>query len=89
MCISKGGVDTLGNIKMPKEIIDAMAQAEADALLEGLNDKDMRKNPAFLSKVRQFLKDNDFVTTTETEGVREIVRDANQIPDLVNEDYIN
>ena len=85
----KGGVDTLGNIKMPKEIIDAMAQAEADALLEGLNDKDMRKNPAFLSKVRQFLKDNDFVTTTETEGVREIVRDANQIPDLVNEGYIN
>ena len=79
----------MGNIKMPKEIIDAMAQAEADALLEGLNDKDMRKNPAFLSKVRQFLKDNDFVTTTETEGVREIVRDANQIPDLVNEDYIN
>ena len=79
----------MGNIKMPKEIIDAMAQAEADALLEGLNDKDMRKNPAFLSKVRQFLKDNDFVTTTETEGVIEIVRDANQIPDLVNEDYIN
>ena len=74
---------------MSKEIIDAMAQAEADALLEGLNDKDMRKNPAFLSKVRQFLKDNDFVTTTETEGVREIVRDANQIPDLVNEGYIN
>ena len=79
----------MGNIKMPKEIIDAMAQAEADALLEGLNDKDMRNNPAFLSKVRQFLKDNDFVTTTETEGVREIVRDANQIPDLVNEGYIN
>ena len=79
----------MGNIKMSKEIIDAMAQAEADALLEGLNDKDMRKNPAFLSKVRQFLKDNDFVTTTETEGVREIVRDANQIPDLVNEGYIN
>lgn len=79
----------MGNIKMPKEIIDAMAQAEADALLEGLNDKDMRKNPAFLSKVRQFLKDNNFVTTTETEGVREIVRNANQIPDLVNEGYIN
>ena len=88
-CAFLKGVDTLGNIKMPKEIIDAMAQAEADALLEGLNDKDMRKNPAFLSKVRQFLKDNDFVTTTETEGVREIVRDANQIPDLVDEDYIN
>ena len=79
----------MGSIKMPKEIIDSMAQAEADALLEGLNDKEMRKNPAFLAKVRQFLKDNDFITTTETDGVKEIVRDANQIPDLVNEDYIN
>ena len=77
----------MGSIKMPKEIIDSMAQAEADALLEGLNDKEMRKNPAFLAKVRQFLKDNDFITTTETEGVREIVRDANQIPDLVTEEF--
>ena len=77
----------MGSIKMPKEIIDSMAQAEADALLEGLNDKEMRKNPAFLAKVRQFLKDNDFITTTETDGVKEIVRDANQIPDLVTEDF--
>lgn len=77
----------MGSIKMPKEIIDSMAQAEADALLEGLNDKEMRKNPAFLAKVRQFLKDNEFITTTETDGVREIVRDANQIPDLVTEEF--
>lgn len=77
----------MGSIKMPKEIIDSMAQAEADALLEGLNDKEMRKNPAFLAKVRQFLKDNEFITTTETDGVKEIVRDANQIPDLVTEEF--
>lgn len=77
----------MGSIKMPKEIIDSMAQAEADALLEGLNDKEMRKNPAFLAKVRQFLKDNEFITTTETDGVKEIVRDANHIPDLVTEDF--
>ena len=77
----------MGSIKMPKEIIDSMAQSEADALLEGLNDKEMRKNPAFLAKVRQFLKDNDFITTTETDGVKEIVRDANQIPDLVTEEF--
>ena len=77
----------MGSIKMPKEIIDSMAQAEADALLEGLNDNEMRKNPAFLAKVRQFLKDNEFITTTETDGVKEIVRDANQIPDLVTEDF--
>lgn len=77
----------MGSIKMPKEIIDSMAQAEADALLEGLNDNEMRKNPAFLAKVRQFLKDNEFITTTETDGVKEIVRDANQIPDLVTEEF--
>lgn len=79
----------MSTITMPKEIINAMAQAEADALLSGLNDPEMRKNPAFLAKVRQFLKDNEFMTTTETEGVREIVRDATQIPDLVSEDYLN
>lgn len=79
----------MGNINMPKEVIDGLAQAEAEALMEGLKDKDMRKNPAFLAKVRQFLKDNNFITTTETEGVKCIVRDASQIPDLVNEDTAN
>lgn len=78
----------MATIKMPQAIIDAMAQAEADALLEGLQDEEMRKNPAFLAKVRQFLKDNDFVTTTETEGVVDIVRDVNNIPDLVGEGAI-
>lgn len=79
-------VDIMGSIKMPKEIIDSMAQAEADALLEGLNDKEMRKNPAFIWG-QTVLKDNDFITTTETDGVKEIVRDANQIPDLVTEEF--
>ena len=46
----------------------------------------MRKNPAFLAKVRQFLKDNDFITTTETEGVQTIVRDVSTIPDLIGND---
>lgn len=79
----------MGAIKMPKELINMLAQGEADALLEGLNDEELRKNPAFLAKVRQFLKDNEFITTTETDGVREIVRDASQIPDLVKEDFLN
>ena len=75
----------MAGIKLPQELIDALAQQEANALLEGLNDEEMRRNPAFLAKVRQFLKDNEFVTTTETEGVETIVRDMNNIPDLVNE----
>lgn len=79
----------MATIKMPQAIIDSMAQAEADALLEGLQDDELRKNPAFLAKVRQFLKDNDFVTTTETEGVEEIIRDVHNIPDLVEEDMLH
>ena len=78
----------MATIKMPQALIDSMAQAEADALLEGLQDDELRKNPAFLAKVRQFLKDNDFVTTTETEGVEEIIRDIHNIPDLVDEDML-
>ena len=79
----------MANIKLTQEVIDALAQGEAAALAEGLADPEMRKNPAFLAKVRQFLKDNNFVTTTETEGVHRIVQDINNIPDLIGEDCIN
>jgi hypothetical protein len=79
----------MAGIKLPQEIIDALAQQEANALLEGLSDEDMRRNPAFLAKVRQFLKDNDFITTTETEGVETIVRDMNNIPDLVGSEVVH
>ena len=78
----------MARIKLPQELIDALAQQEANALIEGLNDPEMRRNPAFLAKVRQFLKDNDFVTTTETEGVETIVRDVSTIPDLIGYDTI-
>lgn len=75
--------------KLPQELIDQIAELEADSLLEGLNDPEMRRNPAFLAKVRQFLKDNDFVTTTETEGVKEVIRSVSEIPDLVTEDLVH
>ena len=75
--------------KLPQELIDQIAELEADSLLQGLNDPEMRRNPAFLAKVRQFLKDNDFVTTTETEGVKEVIRSVSEIPDLVTEDLIH
>ena len=79
----------MANVKLTQEIIDALAQGEAAALAEGLADPEMRKNPAFLAKVRQFLKDNNFVTTTETKGVHQIMQDINNIPDLIGEDCIN
>jgi len=74
---------------LPQELIDALAQGEASALLEGLENPEQRKNPAFLAKIRQFLKDNNFLTTTETEGVQEIIKDVSTIPDLVSEEFVN
>lgn len=75
--------------QLPQELIDKIAEMEADSLLEGLNDPEMRRNPAFLAKVRQFLKDNNFQTTAETKGVIEIKRIGTTIPDLVSDDYVN
>ena len=78
----------MANIKLSQELIDLMAQQEADALLEGLNDPEVRKNPAFLAKVRQFLKDNNFITTTETEGVTQIMQSMDNIPNLVEDEVV-
>ena len=72
--------------KIEQYLIDALAKGEVDALLEGLRDPDMRKNPAFLAKVRQFLKDNDFLTTSELDGVKELMKTGLTIPDLIGED---
>ncbi|MBQ8682264.1 MAG: hypothetical protein IJ510_00860 [Selenomonadales bacterium] len=76
------------SIKIPQELIDAIAKEEVRALLEGLHDPELRKNPQFMAKVRAFLKENGFVTTTETEGVKEIKHTVSEIPDLVSEDMM-
>ena len=78
----------MATIKVTQAIVDKIAKMEVDALLEGLNDPELSKNPAFLAKVRQFLKDNDIVTTTETEGVERLIRDINNIPDLVGDEVL-
>lgn len=62
---------------MPKingAIIDQIAQLEVDALLDGLTDPELRRNPAFLDKVRRFLKENQLQTTPETPGVAELLK---------------
>lgn len=66
-----------GVMKMPKinsALVDQIAQLEVDALLEGLNDPELRRNPAFLDKVRRFLKENQLQTTPETPGVAELMK---------------
>lgn len=60
--------------KINSAIIDQIAQLEVDALLEGLNDPELRRNPAFLDKVRRFLKENQLQTTPETPGVAELMK---------------
>lgn len=79
----------MATVKMKQALIDQIAQMEVDALLDGLSDPELSKNPAFLAKVRQFLKDNDIATTTETEGVERLVRDVNNIPDLIGDEAIH
>ena len=73
----------MANFNIPQELIDRLAAEEVQALLEGLEDEEQRKNPAFLAKVRQFLKDNDFNTTVEIEGVKEVKQEASKIPDFM------
>lgn len=73
----------MANFNIPQELIDRLATEEVEALLEGLEDEEQRKNPAFLAKVRQFLKDNDFNTTIEIEGVKEVKQEASKIPDFM------
>ena len=60
--------------KINSAIIDQIAQLEVDALLDGLTDTELRRNPAFLDKVRRFLKENQLQTTPETPGVSELMR---------------
>ena len=54
-------------VKVDKELMDTIARLEVDSLIEGLNDEELRTNPQFLAKVRQFLKENDVVTTMAEE----------------------
>ena len=56
-------LDLGAKIESKRAIIDNIAELEAKALLDGLNDEELRKNPAFLEKVRRFLKDHKLATT--------------------------
>lgn len=53
-------------VKIDPKLLDEMAEEEVNALLEGLKDPELRTNPQFLTKVRQFLKDNELKTTART-----------------------
>lgn len=52
--------------KINQKLLDILAEEEVNALIEGIQDEDLRHSPQFLAKVRQFLKDNELKTTPET-----------------------
>ena len=69
-------------MKVDLDLIDEIATLEVEALLEGLKDPEMRRNPAFLEKVRKFLNQNKLQTTPETPGVSDIQRVVEKIPEF-------
>lgn len=71
-----------------EQFLDEIAKLEVTALLEGLKDPEMRKNPSFLEKVRKFLAQNKLQTTPETPGVHQIQKVTEEIPNF-NEVTIN
>lgn len=59
-------------MRIDEKLLDEMAHMEVSALLDGLKDEELRANPAFLARVRQFMKENKLQTTPETEGMKEL-----------------
>ena len=68
--------------KVELDLIDEIAKLEVEALLEGLKDPEMRRNPAFLEKVRKFLNQNKLQTTPETDGISEMQKVIEEIPEF-------
>lgn len=72
--------------KINPKILDELAELEVSALLDGLNDEELRRNPSFLEKVRRFLKENKLQTQPETPGVKQVQQKADEIPEFDDED---
>lgn len=69
-------------LKTELDLIDEIAELEVQALLDGLKDPEMRRNPAFLEKVRKFLNQNKLQTTPETPGVKDMQKITEDIPEF-------
>ena len=61
------------------------------ALLEGIQDEELRRNPQFLAKVRQFLKENDLKTTPETTKplVQQITKELPDFTEDADDDTVD
>jgi len=70
-------------LNINKAILDQLSELEVKALLEGLNDEDMRTKPAFLSVVRKFMNDNALLTQPEEVKKVEVKVREEEIPDFM------
>lgn len=76
-------------MQIDEKLLDKLAIGEVNALLEGLDDPELRRNPAFLAKVREFLKQNKLQTTPETQGVHKIQKVVEEIPTFDFDGQVN
>jgi hypothetical protein len=66
--------------KIDEKLLDELAQEEVKALVEGMQDPELRHNPRFLEKVRKYLKDNELLVTPETPGVSKLQEEIEKEP---------
>ena len=71
--------------KINPKLLDILAEEEVNALIEGIQDEDLRHSPQFLAKVRQFLKDNELKTTPETTTPL-VTMVTKELPDFLDEE---
>ena len=70
--------------KINPKLLDILAEEEGNALMEGIQDEDLRHSPQFLAKVRQFLKDNELKTTPET-TTPVVTMVTKELPDVLDD----
>lgn len=68
--------------KISQELLNQLAEAEAQALVDAMNDADLRQAPAILGAVRRFLKDNKLIVQEDTPSVQAVKRKAEELPDF-------
>lgn len=67
-------------LTIDESLLNQLAQEEVNALLEGMQDPELRHDPRFLDKVRKYLKDNDLMITPETPGVEKLKQEVEREP---------
>lgn len=72
-------------MKIDQKLLDTLASLEAEALLDGMHNEELRQTPAFLGAVRRFLQQNNLKVTAETPGVAGLTKLVADIPDFTKE----